>query len=64
MIKGHMWLPDSVYDFFKWKLPSVWPKSDYGTEMILFDYNPFHSTLYTGNYIYITKILILIAWWT
>ncbi len=36
-------------DFFKWKLPSVWPKSDYGVDMILFNYNPFHSNTYTGN---------------
>lgn len=49
MIKGHLWLPDQIYDFFKWKLPSVWPKSDYGVDMILFDYNPFHSNSYTGN---------------
>ena len=48
MIKGHPWLPDSFYDFFRWKLPQLVPMSEYGVEMMFFEYNPFNSKTYAG----------------
>lgn len=51
MIKGHHWLPDSIYDFFKWNLQTLWPMSDYGVESVLLEQNVFQKKVYS-------------AWWT
>lgn len=49
MQKNHAWIPDSVMDWFKWEFPKYIPKSDYGMQMLFFDWSIFHTKVYTGR---------------
>lgn len=48
MIKNHHWIPESVYDFFKWDIHDYLPRMDFGFETAIINFNLFAQKSYAA----------------